>query len=185
MLESDEGFAALKESSALKRNKTNVNSNKDDNFHGKYLPCFYLWLLYRKTRELRRGKVFVYLSSFLSPSPLEGQWSSNFSFVYFIFCRSLRRNYLMIFFALVRQRNYDEKLFCSLARFSLVWGEIFIFWHESFLRSRCTTKHYERQWGELLGPVGGRASAYRPDHRAREREKVFNCISEHRSGRGR
>ena len=42
-----------------------VNCNNDDNFQGKYLPSFYLWLLYKGKKE-----VFVYLSLFffvLSP----------------------------------------------------------------------------------------------------------------------
>lgn len=85
MLESDEGFVALKESSALKRNKTNVNSNKDDNFHGKYLPCFYLWLLSIKNPRAKEGKSFR-LSFFISLAlpPSRGNEARTFlSFILF------------------------------------------------------------------------------------------------------
>lgn len=43
-----------------------VNCNKDDNFQGKYLPSFYLWLLYKE----KKGKFLSIFPYFLFSLPI-------------------------------------------------------------------------------------------------------------------
>ena len=119
----------LKKSLCISPTK-HVNYNKDDNFQGKYLRSFYLWLLFKEKRE-----VFVYLFPLFLFSPftleeikLQLFWSEEIIRCFF-------------------QRNSKEKLFSKRSFFiSLRWIYFLTRKFFSFFLCCTTKKNWERQW---------------------------------------